>query len=110
MPIRRENKALYPKAKQWKAIRVAILERAGHACEGCILYPQCRARNYYPHPVTGSRVVLTIAHWPDPDPRLCHPGNLRALCQRCHLALDREAHRRTRRRNRVVRGHPALPL
>ncbi len=35
MPIKPENKARYP--ANWKAIRAAILERAGNCCEwkGC---------------------------------------------------------------------------
>ena len=33
MPIRPENKARYP--RDWKQIRAAILERAGHRCEQC---------------------------------------------------------------------------
>jgi 5-methylcytosine-specific restriction endonuclease McrA len=33
MPIKPENKARYP--ANWKAIRAAILERAGNCCERC---------------------------------------------------------------------------
>src|SRR5262249_32731772 len=53
-------------------------------------YPQCRALNHTPHPITYSRVVLTVAHI-DGDPRNSAPNNLRAWCQRCHLTHDRTA-------------------
>ena len=39
------------------------------------------------HPVTGSKVVLTIAHL-DHTPENCDDENLRAWCQRCHLTYD----------------------
>lgn len=93
MPIKPENRARYP--SNWKRIRADILDRAGHRCEGSPDYPECRAANYKPHPVTGSRVVLTIAHL-DHVPENCEPSNLRAWCQRCHLNYDREHHRRSR--------------
>lgn len=85
MPIRPENRARYP--KDWKAIRAAILTRAGHCCEGTPQFPDCRAVNYEPHPRTGSRVILTIAHM-DQTPENNNPANLRALCQKCHNAWD----------------------
>lgn len=37
------------------------------------------------------RIVLTIAHL-DHQPENCAPSNLRALCQRHHLAYDRDHH------------------
>ena len=86
MPIRKSNRTRYP--ADWDSrIRPMILERAGHCCEGSPLYPDCRAVNYQPHPVTGSRVVLTIAHL-DHTPENCDPANLRAWCQRCHITYD----------------------
>ena len=54
---------------------------------------RCQAANREPHPITGSRVVLTIAHI-DQDPANNEPANLRALCQRCHNALDAPWRRR----------------
>lgn len=92
MPIKPENKHRYP--PDWKAIRARILDRAGHRCEGSPRYPDCRARNHEPHPVTGSRVVLTIAHL-DHTPEHCDPSNLRAWCQRCHLTYDRDHQKRS---------------
>lgn len=89
MPIRSENKARYP--RNWKQIRGDILDRAGHACEGSPAFPECRAINYEPHPQTGSKVVLTIAHL-DHTPENNDPSNLRAWCQRCHLVYDAPHH------------------
>ncbi|MFZ1643743.1 MAG: hypothetical protein WAV07_20385 [Candidatus Contendobacter sp.] len=91
MPIKAENQHRYP--ANWKAIRAAILERAGHRCEFC------HAANHQPHPITGSRVVLTIAHL-DHTPEHNDPANLRALCQRCHLAYDAHHHAKTAYRSR----------
>jgi 5-methylcytosine-specific restriction endonuclease McrA len=79
MPIRPENRARYP--KDWPAIRRAIRERAQERCESC------GAENGKPNPITGSRVVLTVAHL-DHTPENCAPENLRAWCQRCHNAYD----------------------
>ncbi len=45
------------------------------------------------------RVVLTIAHL-DHVPEHNEDSNLRALCQRCHLLLDREEHRENARATR----------
>jgi hypothetical protein len=94
MPIRPENCNRYP--ADWKAIRASILVRAGNRCEGSPKYPNCCAANGEPHPVTGSLVVLTIAHL-DHHPENCSPENLRAWCQRCHLTYDRAHHVATRR-------------
>ena len=43
MPIKPENRARYP--KDWRGIRLAILVRAGHRCEGSPDFPDCRASN-----------------------------------------------------------------
>jgi len=93
MPISAENKARYP--ANWKAISLAIRQCANNRCE------ECGAENAQPHPITGSRVVLTVAHL-DHTPENCDPSNLAAWCQRCHNAYDKP-HRalnaaRTRRR------------
>lgn len=101
MPIKPENKALYP--KNWKSeIRPAILKRANNCCEFC------GVKNYsfrYKHnhdvmlpPNSNvslkeySKIVLTIAHL-DNDPTNNNYDNLRALCQKCHLNYDKELHR-----------------
>jgi hypothetical protein len=119
MPIKPENKHRYP--ADWKQIRARILTRAGNACERCAApnreriargdgndagtymrhtadvycaetgqhLGQCRHSDYsLSHMVT---VVLTIAHL-DHQPENCAGENLRAWCQRCHLAHDRPHH------------------
>jgi hypothetical protein len=92
MPIRPENRARYP--RDWKRIAIAIRERAGNRCEGSPAFPDCCAANGEPHPATGSRVVLTVAHLGH-IPENCAPDSLRALCQRCHLIYDADHHKRT---------------
>lgn len=85
MPIRAENRSRYP--KDWRAISRRIRERAGDRCEGSPAFPDCRAANGEPHPATGSRVVLTVAHL-DHHPENVSDENLRAWCQRCHNVYD----------------------
>jgi hypothetical protein len=97
MPIRPENRRRYP--RDWQTIRLKLLDRAGNCCEGSPAYPDCRAANHEPHPATGSRVVLTVAHL-DHTPENCDERNLRVWCQRCHNTYDaphRAANRRARR-------------
>lgn len=90
MPIKEENKKRYP--ENWKEISKDIrFNRAQNKCEFC------GAINYQPHPVTGSKVVLTVAHL-DHIPENCNPENLRALCQKCHLAYDKEHHIKSRKK------------
>lgn len=93
MPIRPENRARYP--ADWPAISRAVRAAAGNRCEGSPAYPDCRARNGQPHPVTGARVVLTVAHL-DHRPENVDRANLRAWCQRCHNTYDAPHRRRTR--------------
>lgn len=107
MPIRPENKALYP--ANWKELRAEVLTRASHACEGSPTYPTCRARNHEPHPVTSSRVVLTIAHL-DHNPTNNDLTNLRAWCQRCHVTYDADHHASTAARTRKKRLEQAGQL
>ena len=97
MPVRPENKKRYP--ADWRAISSRIRhERAGGRCEchgechgghdG-----RCAALNGQPHPITGSRVVLTVAHL-DHVPENCADDNLKAMCQRCHNNYDAGERRR----------------
>ena len=118
-PIRPEDRDRYP--ADWPEIRARILERAGGRCEcwgrcghdhtaerrgsdygyyddarACWM-SRCEATDRGYHPVTKSRVVLTVAHL-DHTPEHNDPSNLLAMCQRCHLAYDREHHAETRAR------------
>lgn len=79
MPIRPENKHRYP--KNWKEIRTNILIECNNICEWCT------AENYKPHPITNSKVVLTIAHI-DHVIENNDRSNLKALCQKCHNGHD----------------------
>jgi len=85
----------------WKQISLAVRWRSGGQCEAGALaqtqiLPTCLARNGEPHPITGSTVVLTVAHMcrcRDREGRKCgEPTHLAALCQRCHLCFDRADH------------------
>ena len=68
--------------KDWKKRSYFIrFIRARNKCE------KCGAVNYESHPVTGSKVILTVAHL-DHDITNNSFFNLRALCQRCHLQYD----------------------
>ena len=91
MPIRPSERARYP--KDWPVISRRVRERAGNRCEGSPAYPGCRAVNGEAHPVTGSRVVLTVAHL-NHTPEDVSDANLKAWCQRCHLTYDAPEHAR----------------
>lgn len=91
----------------WKEISLHIRARSGGWCEWC------GAENGKPHPVTDSKVVLTVAHLGKPHPDGT-PGdkhdkldvrdeNLAALCQRCHLNFDRDEHRLNAAKTRYLR-------
>ncbi len=93
VPIRPENKARYP--KDW-ALRSRFIRhyRAKNRCEWC------GAENHQPHPITGSKVVLTCAHVYDHRPEAASLLNLAALCQRCHNRHDapmRAANRKSKK-------------
>ena len=55
------------------------------------------------------RVVLTIAHF-NHTPGDDRDENLKALCQWCHLAHDRDQHRATRRHTKDARRPLLYPL
>jgi len=107
------DRSLYP--PNWKEISNRIrFVRAGGVCE------QCGAVHGQPHPITGSRVVLTTAHL---DHNTASTGgsrtaptddNLKALCQRCHLRHDAKQHALnaaiTRRQKTIAAGQMELAL
>lgn len=99
MPISIENLRRYP--PNWKEISHRIrFERAEGRCEQIIIMKgsfgpleiRCTAKHGEPHPLTGSTVVLTVAHL-DHIPENCEDENLKAMCQRCHLRYDQHHHR-----------------
>lgn len=113
----------------WPAIRAAIRARAEEQCEcvgecgGSHLGGRCDAPNgalivrdrrtpaqWREHACGAlcmgedcgsTKVVLTVAHL-DHDEQNNDPSNLRALCQRCHLALDRADNARRAREGRTA--------
>ena len=93
MPIKKENRGRYP--ADWKLrSRFVRFYRARNRCEWC------GARNGEPHPITGSRVVLTSAHVFDHRPEAASLLNLAALCQKCHLTHDAKRHAQSARESR----------
>ena len=48
--------------------------------------------------VTYAKIVLTVAHL-DHTPENCEDENLKALCQKCHNAYDRQHRNETRKAN-----------
>jgi hypothetical protein len=104
-PIRPENRDRYP--PDWAVISDWI--RFCRALGRCECRGECgrgthdgRCPNRHGQPAygTGSAVVLTTAHL-DHTPENCHPENLRAMCNGCHLHYDRDHHRQTRARTRA---------
>jgi 5-methylcytosine-specific restriction endonuclease McrA len=89
MPISSDKAALYP--PNWFEISQQVKLEADYKCQGSPAYPDCRAEDRRPHPVTGSLVVLTVGHL-DHNPAHNDRKNLRAWCQRCHLTYDAELH------------------
>lgn len=108
MPINPEKMKLYPgggiHSKVWKAFRAKILVRAENRCEGTPMHPECRAVNGGAHPITGSKVVLTIAHM-DHDETHADTDRCRALCQRCHLRWDAKHHAKNAHITRRRKSH-----
>lgn len=115
MPIRPENKKLYP--KNWKQIRNDILKRANNKCEFCGVdnyaegyrdkngnFIKSEGIQQEADILDGEkiiRIVLTIAHL-DHNPQNNDYNNLKALCQRCHLRHDIEQHKESRKNNKVL--------
>lgn len=95
----------YP--KDWKQISLRIRAREDWKCKFC------GAENAKPNPLTGSKVVLTVAHLGAPhadgsagdkhDKMDVREENLAALCQRCHLRYDIDEHMANARRTRETK-------
>jgi hypothetical protein len=98
MPFHRSR---YP--KDWEKISERIrFQRAHFVCEcegecGHDHRGRCTAAHGMAHPITGSKVVLTVAHL-DHTPSNCADDNLKAMCQRCHLSYDGRHHAQSRAR------------
>lgn len=123
MPIKPENKKLYP--KNWKEIREQILKRANNKCEFCgVENHSIGYRDYKGNFVKLNenpkendeddvlnnhifRIVLTVAHL-DHNPQNNAPENLKALCQKCHLNYDIEHHKETRAMSKINKNQQKL--
>lgn len=118
MPIRPENRWLYP--IDWRQLSDVIrFDRAGARCEHCsrphmrrvahlgdgrwwdadvVCWRSGRGKRialkggFILASVRTTYVVLACAHL-DHDPGNSMPGNLAALCQRCHMIHDAAEHR-----------------
>lgn len=89
---------------KWKLISYLVrVVRAKNRCEWC------KAENGKPHPVTGSKVVLTVAHL-DHDKTNNNFKNLAALCQRDHLKHDIKQHVDNRKYGRNHKGKHQLKI
>lgn len=92
MPIRPENRARYPKS--WKSMVAQAGERSRGRCEcdgKCGEdHPgdRCAALNGQPHPDTGSKVVLTLAHEHGVPLEETSIERMFHACQRCHNRYD----------------------
>lgn len=97
MPVNAAKQKLYPggslQSSAWQDIRQWVASRSGWVCEGSPAYPDCRAVHGEPHPVTGSKVVLTVAHV-EHDVSRNGPDDLRHWCQKCHNTHDAKFRRR----------------
>lgn len=97
MPVDRSR---YP--ANWKQISQRIrFEVAGNRCQFC------GAENYQPHPETGSKVILTVAHL-NHDTTDNSDDNLRALCQRCHNRHDVEYRKKNRAATHASKKQAAI--
>ena len=128
MPIRPEMRGFYP--RDWRSIsRRVRFERAGGVCQGCGR-PHGKTVRCLPDGrwfdatwqtwrngrgrtarwpdldeaarMRQTRVVLAAAHL-DHDPTNNRLGNLKSLCQRCHLIHDRPQHLARRRITYLLR-------
>jgi len=97
------NKDFYPDDWALRSYFVRII-RAKNKCEWC------KAENGKPHPITGSKVILTTAHIFDDIDRPHNLLNLAALCQKCHLNHDKRKHVRNRKINREKKDKQILLL
>lgn len=95
------------------------LFRAGQRCEctgQCGLHqpnPQirrCIERAGHKAAWARGKVVLTVAHLCDCQPICMNPAHVRAMCQRCHLRVDRYTHAAHRRARADLAKSSALTI
>lgn len=104
MPVKSENKHLYP--INWPEISYYIrFVRADGRCEVCgainYSYVNRESRELcLPDEYDAIRIILTTAHL-DHNPENIDDLNLIAMCQRCHNRWDKFHRRKTRREARL---------
>lgn len=123
MPVKPENKRLYP--DNWKSIALQVKNQANWQCQNCDR--PCRhpgqswvefvtkllesGSHWHSQIEKPQRFTLTVAHL-DHNPANCDPSNLAAYCSGCHLKYDARHHaanaRATRHRKRQGKGQLAL--
>lgn len=86
-----------PFPKNWPEIRREILNRANDRCE----WLGCNVKNYSKHPITGSKVVLTVAHL-NHKIKDVRRKKLKAVCQMHHNRHD-VPHRVKNRKKTLMR-------
>jgi len=96
MPIKAENKALYP--KDWKLVSKRIRTERGNKCE------QCGAVYREANPFNDLPTILTVAHL-DHDPTNCAEDNLKCLCTVCHLQYDAPHHAANAKKTRHAKKY-----
>ena len=102
MPIKPERKKLYP--ENWDRLSLFLRMKSLWKCQ------LCWAKNGEPHPITQSKVVLTVHHINN-DPTDNRRLNLIVLCQRCHNKLDQPfRHPRKKTGNLFVQEIPSLKI
>ena len=94
----------YP--KDWKLISRSVIAAAGNRCELCCapngeMVHREKAGRYpwyifFGVPEKAVKIVLTVHHI-NHDTTDNRPHNLIALCQKCHLRLDRPYHVKNRK-------------
>jgi hypothetical protein len=109
------DRSRYP--DDWEERRARILIRAGNRCEctgECGLHQakfepwikrqprRCRERNGQKAIWAKGMIVLTIAHLDERGPLDCPDERLKAMCQRCHLRMDRPLHARNASHTRML--------
>jgi len=99
MPIKPERKKLY--LKNWDKLSLLLRMKALWKCQ------LCQAKNGEPHPITKSKVVLTVHHI-NADPTDNRRLNLIALCQRCHNKLDQPFRHPRKKAGSLIQESPSL--
>lgn len=95
------DRSKYP--GNWREISHEIrFTRAAGQCEWHDDGKRCEARHLQPHPVTGSKVILTTAHL-NHKPMDVRRSNLMAMCQMHHLRYDSQLHIDNARAKREAR-------